>query len=135
MNDEILVEETEEVLEDFNANVHPYDLPGEWFVLNAQSGHEKKVRTNILTRVKNLHLDDKVYEVIIPTDEVVEIRNGKKVNVEKKTFPGYVLVRMDLDDTTWYEIRNTPSIIAVSYTHLRAHETKANLVCRLLLEK
>jgi len=111
MNDEILVEETEEVLEDFNANVHPYDLPGEWFVLNAQSGHEKKVRTNILTRIKNLHLDDKVYEVVIPTDEVVEIRNGKKVNVEKKTFPGYVLVRMDLDDTTWYEIRNTPSII------------------------
>ena len=111
MNDEILVEETEEVLEDFSANLHPYDLPGEWFVLNAQSGHEKKVRTNILTRIKNLHLDDKVYDVVIPTDEVVEIRNGKKVNVEKKTFPGYVLVRMDLDDTTWYEIRNTPSII------------------------
>ena len=54
MNDEILVEETEEVLEDFSANLHPYDLPGEWFVLNAQSGHEKKVRTNILTRIKNL---------------------------------------------------------------------------------
>ena len=90
---------------------HPYDLPGEWFVLNAQSGHEKKVKTNILTRIKNLHLEDKVYDVVIPTDEVVEIRNGKKVNLEKKTFPGYVLVRMDLDDTTWYEIRNTPSII------------------------
>ena len=90
---------------------HPYDLPGEWFVLNAQSGHEKKVRTNILTRIKNLHLEDKVYDVVIPTDDVVEIRNGKKVNLEKKTFPGYVLVRMDLDDTTWYEIRNTPSII------------------------
>jgi len=86
-------------------------LPGEWFVLNAQSGHEKKVKTNILTRIKNLHLDDRVYDVVIPTDEVVEIRNGKKVNLEKKTFPGYVLVRMDLDETTWYEIRNTPSII------------------------
>ena len=92
-------------------SAHPYDLPGEWFVLNAQSGHEKKVKTNILTRIKNLHLEDKVYDVVIPTDEVVEIRNGKKVNLEKKTFPGYVLVRMDLDDTTWYEIRNTPSII------------------------
>ena len=77
MNDEILVEETEEVFEDFNANLHPYDLPGEWFVLNAQSGHEKKVRTNILTRIKNLHIDDKVYDVVIPTDEVIEIRNGK----------------------------------------------------------
>ena len=103
---------TEEVeIEETPAPTHPYDMPGEWFVLNAQSGHEKKVKTNILTRIKNLHLEDKVYDVVIPTDEVVEIRNGKKVNLEKKTFPGYVLVRMDLDDTTWYEIRNTPSII------------------------
>ena len=103
---------TEEVeIEETLAPTHPYDMPGEWFVLNAQSGHEKKVKTNILTRIKNLHLEDKVYDVVIPTDEVVEIRNGKKVNLEKKTFPGYALVRMDLDDTTWYEIRNTPSII------------------------
>ena len=98
-------------IEETSPPTHPYDMPGEWFVLNAQSGHEKKVKTNILTRIKNLHLEDKVYDVVIPTDEVVEIRNGKKVNLEKKTFPGYVLVRMDLDETTWYEIRNTPSII------------------------
>jgi len=112
MSEEVLIEEEEnESVEDFSTKQHPYDLPGEWFVLNAQSGHEKKVRTNILTRLKNLHLEDKVYEVVIPTDEVVEIRNGKKVNVEKKTFPGYVLVRMDLDDETWYQIRNTPSVI------------------------
>ena len=89
---------TEEVeIEETSLPTHPYDMPGEWFVLNAQSGHEKKVKTNILTRIKNLHLEDKVYDVVIPTDEVVEIRNGKKVNLEKKTFPGYVLVRMDLD--------------------------------------
>ena len=113
MSEEVLVEEQEEkqATEVVSNNQHPYDLAGEWFVLNAQSGHEKKVRTNILTRLKNLHLEDKVYDVVIPTDEVVEIRNGKKVNVEKKTFPGYVLVRMDLDDETWYQIRNTPSVI------------------------
>ncbi len=113
MSEEVLVEEQEEnqANELVSNNQHPYDLAGEWFVLNAQSGHEKKVRTNILTRLKNLHLEDKVYDVVIPTDEVVEIRNGKKVNVEKKTFPGYVLVRMDLDDETWYQIRNTPSVI------------------------
>ena len=113
MSEEVLVEEQEEnqATEIVSNNQHPYDLAGEWFVLNAQSGHEKKVRTNILTRLKNLHLEDKVYDVVIPTDEVVEIRNGKKVNVEKKTFPGYVLVRMDLDDETWYQIRNTPSVI------------------------
>ena len=112
MSEDTVVEEVEDQeVEDQEVSVHPYDLPGEWFVLNAQSGHENKVQTNILTRIKNLHLEEKVYEVIIPTDEVVEIRNGKKVNIEKKTFPGYVLVRMDLDDTTWYEIRNTPSVI------------------------
>ena len=113
MSEDTVVEEleNEEVEQELEAPIHPYDLPGEWFVLNAQSGHEKKVQTNILTRIKNLHLEDNVYEVVIPTDEVVEIRNGKKVNIEKKTFPGYVLVRMDLDDTTWYEIRNTPSVI------------------------
>ena len=113
MSEDTVVEEleNEEVEQEQEAPLHPYDLPGEWFVLNAQSGHDKKVQTNILTRIKNLHLEDNVYEVVIPTDEVVEIRNGKKVNIEKKTFPGYVLVRMDLDDTTWYEIRNTPSVI------------------------
>ncbi len=112
MSEEVVIEEEEiKDLEDAVKTSHPYDLPGEWFVLNAQSGHEKKVKTNILTRLKNLHLEDKVYEVVIPTDEVVEIRNGKKVNIEKKTFPGYVLVRMDLDDETWYQIRNTPSVI------------------------
>ena len=112
VEDTVTTEETDELSDEIeDSPSHPYDMPGEWFVLNAQSGHEKKVRTNILTRIKNLHLEDKVYDVVIPTDEVVEIRNGKKVNLEKKTFPGYVLVRMDLDDTTWYEIRNTPSII------------------------
>ena len=104
LEDTATTEETlpneEAEIEDSAISTHPYDLPGEWFVLNAQSGHEKKVKTNILTRIKNLHLEDKVYDVVIPTDEVVEIRNGKKVNLEKKTFPGYVLVRMDLDDTT-----------------------------------
>ena len=109
---EIIAEENEQIsVEEATSEEHPYDLPGEWFVLNAQSGHEKKVKANLLTRVKNLHLEEKVYDVFIPTEEVVEIRNGKKVNVEKKTFPGYVLVRMDLDDATWYEVRNTPSVI------------------------
>jgi len=109
---EIIAEENEQIsVEEATSGEHPYDLPGEWFVLNAQSGHEKKVKANLLTRVKNLHLEEKVYDVFIPVEEVVEIRNGKKVNVEKKTFPGYVLVRMDLDDATWYEVRNTPSVI------------------------
>ena len=110
--DEILTEEQNEIIEDDTlSKEHPYDLPGQWFVVNAQSGHEKKVKNNLLTRIKNLKLENKIYEVIIPTEEVIEIRNGKKVNVEKKTFPGYVLVRMIDDDDLLYEIRNTPSVI------------------------
>ena len=110
--DEIITEEANEVIEDSSlSNEHPYDLPGQWYVLNAQSGHEKKVKDNLLTRIKNLHLEDKIYDVFIPTEEVIEIRNSKKVTVEKKTFPGYVLVRMDDDDNLLYEIRNTPSVI------------------------
>jgi transcriptional antiterminator NusG len=110
--DEMLIEETNETIEDITlSSEHPYDLPGQWFVLNAQSGHEKKVKNNLLTRIKNLKLENKIYDVFIPTEEVIEIRNGKKVNVEKKTFPGYVLVRMNDDDDLLYEIRNTPSVI------------------------
>ena len=110
--DEIITEETNEVIEESPpSNEHPYDLPGQWYVLNAQSGHEKKVKDNLLTRIKNLHLEDQIYDVYIPTEEVIEIRNSKKVTIEKKTFPGYVLVRMDDDDNLLYEIRNTPSVI------------------------
>ena len=110
--DEIITEETNEVIEESSpSNEHPYDLPGQWYVLNAQSGHEKKVKDNLLTRVKNLHLEDQIYDVYIPTEEVIEIRNSKKVTIEKKTFPGYVLIRMDDDDNLLYEIRNTPSVI------------------------
>ena len=110
--DEIITEETNEVIEESPLNnEHPYDLPGQWNDLNAQSGHEKKVKDNLLTRVKNLQLEDQIYDVYIPTEEVIEIRNSKKVTIEKKTFPGYVLVRMDDDDNLLYEIRNTPSVI------------------------
>lgn len=110
--DEIITEEKSEAIKDSSiSSEHPYDLPGQWYVLNAQSGHEKKVKDNLLTRIKNLHLEDHIYDVFIPTEEVVEIRNSKKVTIEKKTFPGYVLVRMDDDDNLLYEIRNTPSVI------------------------
>ena len=82
-----------------------------WYIVHAYSGFEKKVAATIIEQAKSKNIDSSFSEVIVPTEEVVEIRNGKKVNVEKKTFPGYVLVRMDLDDETWYQIRNTPSVI------------------------
>ncbi len=88
----------------------PYDLPGGWFVIHSYSGYENKVKANLETRIKSMHLEDKVFDVAIPMEDVVEYKGGKKVTVKRKKFPGYVLVRMYLDDDTWYAVRNTPSV-------------------------
>jgi transcriptional antiterminator NusG len=78
----------------------PYDLPGGWYVIHSYSGYENKVKANLETRVKSMHLEDKIFEVVIPMQEVVEYKAGKKVTVDRKKFPGYVLVRMYLESAT-----------------------------------
>ena len=88
----------------------PYDLPGSWFVIHSYSGYENKVKANLETRIRSMHLEDKVFEVVIAMEDVVEYKAGKKVTVQRKKFPGYVLVRMYLEDDTWYAVRNTPSV-------------------------
>ena len=88
----------------------PYDLPGAWYVIHSYSGYEKKVKANLENRVKSMHLEDKIFDVVIPMDDVVEYKNGKKVTVARKKFPGYVLVRMYMDDDSWYSVRNTPNV-------------------------
>jgi transcriptional antiterminator NusG len=88
----------------------PYDLPGGWYVIHSYSGYEKKVQANLENRVKSMHLEDKIFDVEIPMEDVVEYKNGKKVTVARKKFPGYVLVRMYMDDDSWYAVRNTPNV-------------------------
>ncbi len=88
----------------------PYDLPGGWYVVHSYSGYEKKVKANLETRVKSMHLEDRVFDVVIPMEEVVEFKAGRKVTVERKKFPGYILVRLYMDDDTWYAVRNTPGV-------------------------
>jgi transcriptional antiterminator NusG len=88
----------------------PYDLPGGWYVVHSYSGYENKVKANLETRIKSMHLEDKVFEVVIPMEEVVEFKNGRKVNVMRKKFPGYILVRTYMDDDSWYAVRNTPGV-------------------------
>jgi transcriptional antiterminator NusG len=108
---EVLDEDTlleEEDLEP--APVSPYDRPGKWFVLHTQSGYEKKVRQNLEARTDSMNMEGRIHEVVIPTREIPEFKNGKKVITEKKLFPGYLLVRCALDDDTWYVIRNTPGV-------------------------
>jgi transcription termination/antitermination protein NusG len=83
---------------------------GNWYVLHTYSGYENKVKKTIETRVDALDLGERVYEIVVPTQEEIEIRNGQRHSVQRKTFPGYVLVRMLMDDDTWYALRNTPGV-------------------------
>lgn len=83
---------------------------GQWYVLHTYSGYENKVKKSIESRVEALDLGERVYEVVVPTQEEIEIRNGQRHTVQRKVFPGYVLVRMEMDDETWYALRNTPGV-------------------------
>jgi transcription termination/antitermination protein NusG len=83
---------------------------GRWYVLHTYSGYENKVKKTIETRVDALDLGDRVFEIVVPTSEEIEIRNSQRHTVQRKTFPGYVLVRMTMDDDTWYALRNTPGV-------------------------
>jgi transcriptional antiterminator NusG len=88
----------------------PYDRPGRWFVVHTYAGYENKVKSNLQSRIVSMNMEDRIYEVVIPMEDVVEFKNGKKVVVQKKVFPGYLLTRCDLDDDSWSVIRNTPGV-------------------------
>jgi transcriptional antiterminator NusG len=88
----------------------PYDRPGRWYVIHTQSGYENKVRNNLMARTQSMNMEEKIFEVVIPMEDVVEFKNGKKVVVQKKVFPGYLLTRMRLDDDSWFVVRNTPGV-------------------------
>jgi transcription termination/antitermination protein NusG len=88
----------------------PQTPEGRWYVLHTYSGYENKVKKSIESRVEALDLGDRVHEIVVPTQEEIEIRNGQRFTVQRKVFPGYVLVRMQMDDDTWYALRNTPGV-------------------------
>ena len=88
----------------------PYDRPGRWFVVHTQSGYEKKVKQNLEARIVSMNAEEAVYEVVIPMEDYVDFRNGKRVVAQRKMFPGYLLVRAALDDQAWFVIRNTPGV-------------------------
>jgi transcription termination/antitermination protein NusG len=88
----------------------PYDRPGRWFVVHTQSGYEKKVKQNLEARIVSMNAEEAVYEVVIPMEDYVDFKNGKRIVAQRKMFPGYLLVRAQLDDTAWFVIRNTPGV-------------------------
>ncbi|MGH9165125.1 MAG: transcription termination/antitermination protein NusG [Acidimicrobiales bacterium] len=91
-------------------NESPYDRPGEWFVVHTYAGYENKVKSNLHSRISSMNMEERIYEVEIPVEDVIEFKGGKKVVVQKKVFPGYLLVRCELDDDSWYVVRNTPGV-------------------------
>ncbi len=81
-----------------------------WYVVHTYSGYENKVKTNLEKRVESMGMEDKIFRVLVPTEEEVETKDGKKRTVTKKVFPGYVLVEMVMTDDSWYVVRNTPGV-------------------------
>ena len=92
----------------------PVDLPAEggpaWYVIHCYSGYENKVRHNLEQRIESMGMKDRIFDVVIPTQEEIEVRDGKRRTVERHIFPGYVLVNMALSEESWYVVRNTPGV-------------------------
>src|SRR5271157_1226045 len=82
----------------------------QWYIIHTYSGFEKKVKESLESRVAAFSLQDKIGRVLIPTEDVVEVRGGKKIVASRMSYPGYVLVEMDLDENTWHIVRNTPRV-------------------------
>jgi transcription termination/antitermination protein NusG len=111
LEDAELVDVTEAGEEEVEpAEPSPYERPGNWFVVHTYAGYENKVKQNLASRVRSMNVEDRIYEVVIPMEDVIEFKGGRKVVVPKKVFPGYLLVRMELDDDSWYVVRNTPGV-------------------------
>jgi transcriptional antiterminator NusG len=85
-------------------------LPGDWYVVHSYAGYENRVRTNLESRTQSLNMEDYIFQIEVPTHEVVEIKSGKRQQVQEKVLPGYILVRMDLTDESWAAVRNTPGV-------------------------
>jgi len=84
--------------------------PGEWYVVHSYAGYENKVKTNLETRIQTLDMEEFIFQVEVPTEQVTEIKNGQRKQVQRKVLPGYILVRMDLNDGSWSAVRNTPGV-------------------------
>ncbi len=103
-------------LEQFRAEL--WAKPGDWFVVHTYSGMENRVKSNLENRIISLNMEDYIHEIVVPTEEVAEIKNGQRKMVKRTVLPGYVLVRMDLTDESWAAVRHTPSVTGfVGHSH------------------
>ena len=103
-------DDTESTDDDAEGADDPWTRPGRWYVVHTQSGYEKKVKANLEARIQSMNMEERIFDIVIPMEEVDEFKNGRKQTVQKKVFPGYILVRCHMDDDSWYCIRNTPGV-------------------------
>ena len=109
-------EADEDPLEAFRREL--WSKPGDWYVVHTYAGMEKRVKANLENRIVSLNMEDYIYEVVVPTEDVAEIKNGQRKTVNRTRFPAYVLVRMELTDESWAAVRNTPSVTSfVGHSH------------------
>jgi len=83
---------------------------GDWYVIHSYAGYEKKVKGNLANRIQSLNMEDYIFQIEVPEEEIMEIKNGQRKQVKRNIYPGYVLVRMELTDESWTAVRNTPGV-------------------------
>ena len=130
-NEEQEMEDYKNRLRDFMKELKK--KPGQWFIIQSYSGYENKVKTNLLQRAQNLEVEEDIYEIAVPIEEVTELRDGKKKVVKKKLLPGYVLVRMEMNDKTWSVVRGTPGVTSFVGNEGAATPVKIRDVAKFLL--
>ena len=108
-------------------------LPGDWYIIQCYSGYENKVKTNLEMRAQTLGVDEQIHEVVVPIEEVVELREGKRKLVKRKLLPGYVLVRMSLEDASWSVVRDTPGVTSFVGNEGKPTPVKIREVAKFLL--
>ncbi|HEX8003770.1 MAG TPA: transcription termination/antitermination protein NusG [Mycobacteriales bacterium] len=121
------VAEVDDDEEDLAAAIE--NAPGEWYVVHSYAGYENKVKANLETRIQSLNMEDYIFQIEVPTEEVTQVKGGKRQTVQQKVFPGYLLVRMDLTDESWSAVRNTPGVTGfVGQTSRPSPLTKAEVL-------
>lgn len=108
-------------------------LPGDWYIIQCYSGYENKVKTNLEMRAQTLGVDEYIHEVVVPIEEVTELRDGKRKLVKRKLLPGYVLVRMELEDASWSVVRDTPGVTSFVGNEGNPTPVKIREVAKFLL--
>lgn len=134
-------EESEETQDsDYRRRLREYTrelkkLPGEWYIIQSYSGYENKVKTNLDMRIQTLEVEDSIYDVVVPIEQAVELKDGKRKIVKRKLLPGYVLVRMDMNDAAWSVVRETPGVTSFVGNEGNATPVKHRDVAKFLMPK